>query len=175
MLIELLKYVCNSLEENKIEYMLSGSIALSLYAVPRFTRDIDIVLNLKKEDIEKFIALFENNFYLNSKTIKHEVDKKGMFNIIDNNSGYKIDFIIKKETEFRNAEFARKQFKKVFDFNAWVVSAEDLIISKIIWIQTYVSDTQMNDIRSLLRNDSIDKVYITDWCNKLRISTFNQL
>lgn len=173
MIIELLKNICEQFEEKKIEYMLSGSIAMSIYAVPRFTRDVDIVINLKKEEAEKFISIFSDKFYLNQKTVIEETVKKGMFNVIDQTSGYKIDFIVKKNNEFRDEEFKRRRYEKIFDFHAWIVSPEDLILSKLIWIQKSQSDTQINDIRSLLRNTSIDKNYILAWCKKLKIFTFN--
>ena len=173
MIIEILKFACEHLERNKIEYMLSGSVAMTIYAVPRFTRDIDIIVNLKKEDIEKFISIFSERFYLNKKTIEQEVAKKGMFNIIDNESCYKIDFIVKKENEFRDEEFRRKKYEKVFDFNAWMVSAEDLVISKLIWIQISQTEMQISDIRALLRNSSMDRKYILEWTKKLQLSTFN--
>lgn len=173
MIIELLEGICKKLEEKEIEYMLSGSVAMSLYAVPRFTRDIDIVVNLKEEKTDDFFEIFSNDFYFNKNTVFEEVKKKGMFNVIDNATSCKIDFVIRKDDEFRKHEFSRKQYKKVFHFNAWVVSAEDLVISKIIWIQQIISQQQITDIRSILSNPKIDKGYIKHWCKKLSLSTYN--
>lgn len=173
MIEELLKYTCGQLEKKNIEYMLSGSIAMTIYATPRFTRDIDIVINLKKEDVNSFISIFTDTFYINNNTVLEEIEKKGMFNVIDQNSGYKIDFIIKKETDFRNEEFRRKVYKPIFNFNAWIVSPEDLFISKIIWIQSSPSDMQMSDLRALINHKAIDKKYISDWCTKLKLLTYN--
>ena len=175
MIIDLLKYVCNELEKKQIEYMLSGSLAMSIYATPRFTRDVDIVINLKKEDIEKFTEIFSGDFYLDKNTVAIEVERKGMFNIIDNKSGYKIDIIVKKISDFRDEEFQRKTYQNIFDMQAWVVSKEDLAISKLLWIQTLFSETQISDLRSLLKNPAIDKVYILKWCEKLNLKTYNLL
>lgn len=55
MIKDLLHRISQILEENGIPYMLSGSVALGLYTVARTTRDIDIVIDLKESDIEKFI------------------------------------------------------------------------------------------------------------------------
>jgi pyridoxine/pyridoxamine 5'-phosphate oxidase len=60
MIIDLLKTVCTELEQKDIEYMLSGSLAMNVYTVPRMTRDIDIVINIKVSDIEKF----KEGFYI---------------------------------------------------------------------------------------------------------------
>ena len=175
MIEKLLKYICSQLETNQIEYMLSGSLAMNIYATPRMTRDADIVINLRKEDTDKFLGIFSENYYFNKKSIIEEIERKGMFNIIDNISGYKLDFIIKKNSAFREAEFKRKKYQNIFDFKAWIVSSEDLIISKLIWTQKYVSNQQLNDIKNLTRSTNIDKEYILSWCKKLKISTFDLL
>jgi len=45
----------------------------------------------------------------------------------------------------------------------YVVSSEDLLISKLIWIQDFQSPLQMEDIKNLAEIDSLDKVYISKW------------
>ena len=42
--------------------MLSGSTALGVYAVPRMTRDIDIVVALEPDDADRFAELFAEDF-----------------------------------------------------------------------------------------------------------------
>ena len=153
--------------------MLSGSIAMSQYAVTRFTRDIDIVINLKQENVPKILEIFSGQFYLNEETVKKETAKRGMFNVIDNRSGFKVDFILLKDDPFSKCEFERKTYKKINGFSAWLITLEDLVISKIIWIQQYQSEMQIKDIQALLRNPSADKNYITEWCKKLDLQTFN--
>ncbi len=63
-MFKLLKKVSEALEEREISYMLSGSLAMSTYTVPRMTRDIDIVINLKLSDVEKFTEIFHEGYYL---------------------------------------------------------------------------------------------------------------
>ncbi len=50
MITNLLEEVCLALNKVNIPYMVSGSMAMTLYTVPRMTRDIDIVVELNKED-----------------------------------------------------------------------------------------------------------------------------
>ena len=59
--------------------MISGSIAMNMYAVPRMTRDIDIVIELPFNRIEEFVELFPNS-YLNKGTLVEEVKRQGLFN-----------------------------------------------------------------------------------------------
>ena len=172
MILDLLRRVCNKLEENSIEYMLSGSIALNLYSVPRMTRDIDIVINLNPQDIEKFVSAFEEGYYCDEEDIKYQVRMRGMFNLIDHSTGNKIDFIVRKNTAYRLTEFGRKKRDNSYGFDAWVVSLEDLIISKLDWIQQLKSEKQILDVENLLTNEDVDLEYVKEWCRKLKLKTY---
>jgi hypothetical protein len=52
-------------------------------------------------------------------------------------------------------------------------NAEDLIISKLTWIQQLQSAIQMSDINQLIMADSLDWNYIKYWIEKLHLSTFD--
>lgn len=174
MIINLLKRVSEVLEKAQIPYMLSGSVALGLYTVARTTRDIDLVIELSEEDIDKFVAGFDD-FFVDEVGIVEEVKRRGMFNIIDKGSAFKIDFIIRSDSKFGVHEFSRRKLHTIEGINLWVVSLEDLILAKLRWIQDFQSDRQMNDIRSLLLNPEIDWEYLNNWVEKLKLNTFNLL
>lgn len=173
MIASLLEEVCLALNKVEIPYMVSGSMAMALYTIPRMTRDIDIIVELNNEGIDKFYDLFSDHAYIDKLTIQEEVRRRGMFNVIDHRTGYKIDFMLKKYSTYRETEFERRQFTLAFGFPMWVVSLEDLVLSKVIWIQEYQSERQMEDIKNLLRNDKADMVYIKSWCHQLGLNTFN--
>jgi hypothetical protein len=174
MILNLLQRVCRLLDETHIPYMISGSIALNIYSIPRMTRDIDIVVELKEERIDDFTNLFPDS-YFDKEVIENEIKRKGMFNIIDHQTGFKIDFIIRKETEYFKLAFQRRRRIKELDTELWVICLEDLIIAKLIWIQQYPSEKQIFDIENLLLNPDKDLSYIKTWCNNLKLKTFNLL
>ncbi len=173
MIIQLLDKVSKALDEKKIPYMLSGSVAMNVYTVPRMTRDIDMVINLSVSDIDKFTSIFKEGYYIYKDGIEEEVNRRGRFNVIDFDSGQKIDFIILKNTDFHLNEFNRRKQVMFYGFPVWVVSLEDLIIAKLIWIQTLQSENQMRDISNLLSVDQIDKKYVYNWITKMNLKTFN--
>jgi hypothetical protein len=175
MIIPLLHRVTEGLERFKIPYMLSGSVAMSVYTLPRMTMDIDIVIELSQSDVDAFLSIFEHNFYVDPISVTDEIKRNGMFNVIDHKSGFKVDFIIRKENEYRKLEFNRKMKKSIGNKKVWVVSLEDLVISKIEWIQQLQSPKQINDIENLLDSKIIDKNYILKWCKALKLNTFNLL
>lgn len=166
--LDVLKLVCQRLEEANIPYMLTGSFAANFYAVPRMTRDIDIVIELHKTDIQKIFHLFQNDFYIDTDAIKEAIDHQSIFNIIHNESVFKIDFIIRKDSSYRRTEFLRKVKINLDDRYVWIVSPEDLIISKLDWAKDSFSEMQIKDIRNiLLSQKDLDKDYIAKWIDKL--------
>ena len=165
---EILKLLSNKLKSLNINYMISGSVALNFYSEPRMTRDIDIVIDIQKEDVEKIFQSFKNDFYIDKEMIYDAINNKSMFNIIDLKSIIKIDFIIKKNEEYRILEFNRRQKIKIDETELYIVSIEDLIISKLFWAKDTLSEIQIRDVNKLL-NNKIDLKYIKKWCKILNI------
>lgn len=160
------------MNENNISYMVSGSIAMNVYSIPRMTRDIDIVIEIDNNRIDHFLSLFPDSYY-NYYAVKEEIKKRGFFKIIDNLTGFKIDFIVRKNTEYFYHAFNRRIINNDFDIELWIITIEDLIIAKLIWIQDLQSDIQMNDIKNLLRSSKLDMEYLNQWTRALKLNTFN--
>jgi hypothetical protein len=57
--LDVLMLVADRLDAARIPYMVSGSMAMNVYAEPRLTRDIDIVVEIRSADIEAIVAAFE--------------------------------------------------------------------------------------------------------------------
>ncbi len=158
-----------------IPYMLSGSVAMSLYIVPRATRDFDFIIHLAPRDVAGFVAHFREGYYCNEESVKDAVRNPGMFNIIDHASGYKADFMVLKNEVYRQTEFDRRKAIDYFGKTIFVVSPEDLLLSKLIWIQYLQTGIQIEDIRNLRQIEELDWHYIRDWVNRLNLNTFDLL
>ena len=174
-MINLLENVTTKIEKLQIPYMLSGSMAMGFYAIQRTTQDIDLVIELFKDDIPKIITAFAD-FYYHKISMEEAVSDNSMFNLIDQKSGLKIDFILRKNTEYDLLAFQRKQYLPLElgkNLYFWVITVEDLIIAKIRWIQVLQSEKQLRDIENLLFNPNIDKNYLIKWINKLELNTFS--
>ena len=61
--LEVLKVVTGRLEAAGIPCMVTGSFAVNYYAVPRMTRDIDLVADVSVSDVDRVGALFKGDFY----------------------------------------------------------------------------------------------------------------
>lgn len=52
------------LEKLGVKYMLTGSMAMIVYAMMRMTNDIDIVMELSHSDADRLIKEFGNDLYI---------------------------------------------------------------------------------------------------------------
>ena len=170
---ELLDTISRTLDALEIPYMLSGSLALNLYTIPRATRDIDMIVELQEKDVDQFIAVIKDKFYFHEPTIRDEIKRSGMFNIIHLESSYKVDFIVRSSHPFELQKFKRRSQIDFLGGKIWVITLEDLVISKLMWIQQLESDLHKRDVKSLLENKNADLEYIKYWCKELKLKTYN--
>lgn len=166
--VDVLKDVIQRLNRGNIDYMLSGSVSMSFYTTPRMTRDIDIVIYLSISDTGTMYELFKDSYYIDEDMIKNAVIHHDMFNIIHNSSIFKVDFIVRKDEDFRVQEFNNKKTINFDGIEMKIVSLEDLIISKIYRMRETGSEIQKRDIVSLLSKNP-DISYIEYWCKQLGI------
>jgi hypothetical protein len=167
--LEVLQDATARLERAGIPYMLTGSIALSYYAQPRMTRDIDLVAELQGRDAQAVTALFEPDYYVSGDDVGRAIAERGMFNALHLARLVKLDFIVRKETPYRLHEFERRRRVRLPGFEAWIVSREDLILSKLAWSKDSGSELQLSDVRSLLAGGA-DRQYLERWAGELSVT-----
>lgn len=167
--LEILKEVSQKLEGVGIDYMLTGSFAMIHYAQPRMTRDIDLVIALETQSIERFVGLFDSGFYLSKSAIQRAVHMRSIFNLIHLESIVKIDFVVLKNELYRQEEFARRKRVPLADFEVWIVSLEDLILSKLVWAKPTGSELQLRDVKNLLRG-TYEETYLLEKARSLGVN-----
>ena len=163
------------LEKAGIPYMLTGSMAANFYAVPRMTRDIDLVIELSERDVDRITRLFQQEYYIDRDMVQRAVRDYTMFNMIHNALVVKVDCVVRKETEYRREEFARRRAVSVAGQQVFIVSPEDLILSKLDWAKESRSQMQLDDVRNLLRSvQGLDTEYLNRWIERLELATLYQ-
>lgn len=168
--LDLLLLVAGRLDAAAIPYMLSGSLALSVYAEPRMTRDIDIVLELGAGDVDTIHAAFRADFYCDRDMIADAVAHQGAFNLIHDRTVTKVDFIVRKDTPYRRTELARRRPITIAGRVVHVVAPEDLVLSKLVWAQPSRSEIQLRDVRNLIACvPDLDWPYLERWAAELRV------
>lgn len=168
--LDILKATAERLDRLEIPYMVTGSMAANFYTEPRMTRDIDIVLVIPLTAVEKFFETFGKDFYLDADSIKEAIKNRSMFNIIHLERPVKVDFIVRKNEVYRKEEFERRQKVKIDGFACWIVSPEDLILSKLDWAKDSLSEMQLSDIKNLLGSVAkLDFKYLEKWIGELKL------
>ena len=166
--LDVLRDVSHRLESAGISFMLTGSVAMNYYAQPRMTRDIDLVVSLNETQAEAFSRLFESEYYLDRQSVAHAISRRGMFNLIHNDAVIKVDCVVLKPDTYRQEEFARRRQINLGDFETWIVSREDLVLSKLVWAKDSKSEMQLSDVRNLLNADC-DMEYLRSRAKTLKV------
>lgn len=101
-MFDFFKILIHFFADQDIEYMLSGSVAMSIYTVPRATRDFDFVVKISPKDVDLFVHFFQEGYYCEPESILDAIHHQSIFNIIDFKSGFKADLIVLKNEEFNS-------------------------------------------------------------------------
>lgn len=156
------------LESLSIPYMLTGSMAMFQYSNYRMTADIDIVMELKSQHGQILINNLEPDYVVPHNSMIRAIASERMFNVIHEETAFKIDCVLRKSTPFQITAFERRQVVDFHGKKVAVITLEDLIISKLVWAADSKSDKQLTDIKNLMRNQ-FDRNYIESWTSKLEV------
>lgn len=166
--LDVLHDVVLRLESAGIPYMLTGSVAMSVYVEPRMTRDIDIVVELAAGDARRMTDLFSPDYYVSDEAVRSAISERGLFNLFHFTKLIKVDLIVRKDDEFQRHEFARRQRHDLGGIPVWVIGKEDLILAKLVWAAPSESAFQLRDVRKLLASGA-DEAYLGEWSIKLGV------
>jgi len=164
--IDIIRDTSQKFSQAGIEFMLTGSVAMNYYAQPRMTRDIDVVIEVDSQSAAAIMSVFGADYYVDSEAVRAAVAHESLFNLIHQESVIKVDCIVRKRSEYRRLEFQRRRQVALKDFTTWIVSKEDLIISKLYWAKDSHSEFQLRDVRNLIQT-GYDAEYMTRWTREL--------
>jgi predicted nucleotidyltransferase len=169
-----LQKVVEILDEAGVQYMLTGSLAAAYYAVPRATQDIDLVLETEAEGVNRLVGgLLAEGWYVDKDAALEALRSRGQFNTIDPESGWKADFLVRKERPYSFAEFGRRQRISILGVDVTVASVEDVLISKLEWARLGDSALQRRDVVQLLERSwsRLDHTYLKKWIAPLGLES----
>ncbi len=170
---ELLIYLAETLERLEIPYMVTGSIASSLQGEPRSTHDIDLVVDIPRPRIGEFLSVFPApRFFLQEHVVLDAIRSRRMFTVLDEESGYKVDFWPIGSGPFDVSRFARRTAINYDGQRVWTSSAEDTILKKLRWsLDCGGSEKQFRDALRVyeLQFSSMDHEYLKSWISPLEI------
>ena len=166
-----LERLIERLEKAGILYMVAGSIGSSLHGRPRATQDIDVVIAPTQEQLNRFVNSLGEAYYVSREAARDAFQHQTMFNVIDVEAGWKADLIIRKARPFSLQEFQRRCRVDVMGQGLWVVSPEDVILSKLEWAKGRGSDIQFSDALgvAVVNQDCLDLEYLGKWAKEIGV------
>lgn len=168
---EFLQWLVATLDRTGIAYMICGSWASTLHGEQRPTNDVDAVVDPTLSQLNAFLESLGDDVYVNPATAREAFHQHSMFNLIDVESGFKADLIIRKDRPFSIEEFRRRQPVETLGITLYVASAEDAILSKLEWAKAGESERQFRDAVgvAVIQWEKLDRQYLQRWSRELNV------
>ena len=174
---KVLSLVASVLEQQRITYVLVGSLASSIHGMFRSTADIDIVADVHSDQVIPLLTALQENFYVDEHAVREAIDRRPSFNAIHFDSVFKVDIFIPKADEFSRKQIERRELRKLapdLEQMVYVATAEDTILAKLRWYNSggRVSSTQWADVVGIIGGSSsiLDLEYLRDWAERLGLT-----
>lgn len=151
--------------------MLTGSMASNYWGIPRTTHDLDFVLQLPRPSVPAFQSAFSESFLLQVTAIESAYGPPYQFNAIDQRSALKVDFWMLRDDPFEQAMFARRMAVQLFGVPAWIATAEDVILHKLLWNELSPSERQLSDAAGIVavQEQKLNQEYLGHWASQLHV------
>ena len=162
----LLRLVVKHLQAQGIPFMLTGSVAAAFHGAGRATMDVDLVIEATREQLRALVtSLAALDLYVSADAAMEALARESMFNVVDANTGWKADLIIRRSRSFSQEEFQRRHSLEFEGSSLWVATVEDLIVAKLEWAKLGASARQIEDVTAMLRvaGGSLDRAYLDRW------------
>jgi hypothetical protein len=140
-----------------LRFHFTGGIAASYYGDPRFTQDLNLVIDLANDRPETRMLLNRlcSGYFIDLPAAKDAIERNSLFQAIDEQSMIKIDFHVGEKI---SGELARGSAREISPgLMAPLVSKEDSILSKLIWIQQGSHKSRHDVIEMLKRDEDLDR------------------
>lgn len=152
----------------ELPFHLTGGLASSFYGEPRFTQDIDIVIRIGAgQALHNLLAKLSANFLVDSETAEDAVLGGGIFQALDEETMIKIDFHVGEAIQ---GELERSRQEEILPgIIVPLVSKEDAILSKLLWMRKG-SHKSRRDVKMMLaRTGVVDFQYLDSQAKQLGV------
>ena len=173
-----LRRLLEVLKDLGIPFLIGGSLASSAHGVPRATMDVDLVADLKRDQIAPLADALGSDFYADARAMEEALHAGRSFNLIHYATSYKFDVFPLAPDPFHQTEFLRRitvqaDFIGTGPLELPLATAEDTVLSKLNWYRAggEVSARQWDDVLGVLRvsGRQLDMDYLRKWSQRLGI------
>jgi hypothetical protein len=160
------------LEGLGIPYYITGGVAAIAYGEPRTTRDLDVVIEIPSTAINRLVEVLEQEGFYVPGVEDVRLGRMFCLGITHIESISRADLVIAGTEAFDRLKFERRRMIEMPGAETlYFASAEDVILSKLLWGMRSQSEKQWRDVLGVLKvqADSLDYDYLTTWANQLGI------
>ena len=159
-------HVLVQLELHNVEYMLVGAFSSNAYGVPRATKDADIVVAFKDMGIVEFCECLGEGFVLDRQVLLEGFTGSTRNVVQHSASGFDIEFFHLGSDAHHQQRFARRIKLPIneLNFEAWVPTAEDVVIQKLRWARRKDLDDVVNVL--VVSGKQLDWKYLRRWTDE---------
>ncbi len=163
--------VLGRLNQAGVDYMLTGSMASNYWGIPRTTHDLDFVLILHSGQVGQLVAAFDPGFFIQPESVRSAFRPPYQFNILDDQSALKADFWLLHDNDFEQTAFGRRIRAELFGVDAWITTAEDIVLHKLYWNRLTPSERQLYDVAGVyaVQQGALDVTYLRHWASRLGV------
>lgn len=160
--------VIDALEASQIPYMVVGSYAVNLYAIPRSSQDADIVVDLAGRSIQDLLGRLPPGFRYDPQIRFEGVTGTSRIELHVDEASFRFELFDLSDDPHDRERFNRRRRYTFRDFSAWVPTAEDVVIMKVRWCSAGRRSKDYDDVRNVLavQADALDWEYIHRWCRE---------
>lgn len=157
--------------------MLTGALSVVYYGRPRASHNIDFVVEIPKQDIERVLQVLKplsTEFLFQEDAIEQAIKKEDMFNIIYLPTYLKLGFWLLTDDLFDQERFKRRQKIRLLNESMWISSPEDTILQKLRWYKKAKIEKHIIDAAFVyqIQKKKLDKKYLKHWSKKLKVEKF---
>ena len=147
-------------------------MASNYWGIPRTTHDLDFVIQLPPSTVPSIVQAFSGDFYLDEAAVRAAYQPPHQFNAIDTRSALKVDFWLPKPDPFDKEMLGRRVRATLLGEAAWITTAEDVILHKLLWNRITPSDRQMGDAAGVVavQVGALDTSYLRRWARELNLN-----
>ncbi len=175
-ILSVLKPFITVLDNLSIPYYIGGSIASSVFGLPRSTLDIDIIADIQSAHIPELKAQLEKIYYIDEDMIHDAIERVSSFNLIHLETAMKIDVFIPPKDNYHNTAENRKKRDILIEHDKssefYFASPEDIILNKLKWYKmgNQVSEKQWLDVIGVInvQADFLDREYLKSWSKMVK-------
>lgn len=177
-LLAALEPVVQALEELGVRYYVGGSLASSVYGVPRASIDADVVAELEQRHVAPLLARLAGAYYFDEERARSAVRTRRSFNLIHLGTMFKVDLFVTQGRPFDRQAIERASPRVLDGQGAGrpyaVASTEDTILAKLEWFRLgrEVSERQWSDVVGMIRagGPDLDRDYLATWAEALGVA-----